>query len=200
MKWGVGKGTSACVQSEVAASLKSRQRLAEHAVPSLAALQVWLLGLAARRKLASAKERNAGLQLEPRLATGAKTMLWLRAVAQEQAQDEAPLGQTSRAVHVLREKGLAQVTLARALLILRFLASHSQKRVKYCKRCSPPVLGLRSVACGSLAPACGGRLRKKNTVIFKWCYQSYQKVDPAVRTMKTALRGAAGGAVCAGLL
>ena len=102
----------------------------QNAVPSLAALQVWLLGLAARRKSASAKERNAGLQLEPRLATGAKTMLWLRAVAQEQAQDEAPLGQTSRAVHVLREKGLAQVTLARVLVILRFLASHSQKRVK----------------------------------------------------------------------
>ena len=101
-----------------------------NAVPSLAALEVWLLGLAARRKSASAKERNAGLRLEPRLATGAKTMLWLRAVAQEQAQDEAPLGQTSRAVHVLRKKGLAQVTLARVLLILPFLASHSQKRVK----------------------------------------------------------------------
>ena len=114
MKSGVGKGTS-CVQSEVAASLKSRQRLAERSplarcAPGLAA------GPRRSPKVIGAKERNAGLQLEPRLATGAKTMLWLRAVAQEQAQDEAPLGQTSRAVHVLREKGLAQVTLARVLL------------------------------------------------------------------------------------
>ena len=109
-------------------------------------------------KVIGAKERNAGLQLEPRLATGAKTMLWLRAVAQEQAQDEAPLGQTSRAVHVLHEKGLALLTLARVLVILRFLASAlaetRQIVAKGARR--PSSASARSPAAPSLRPAVGG--------------------------------------------